>query len=168
MPPTPLAITSTFTSSFDNLIKASAIASTEPCISAFRTTFNTFTSAAVMFSKIPSNDVFWRRANFTSRNFPCRNNATSRALFSSGTTIASSPACGIADKPNTSTGIEGPALSTKEPLSLTNARTRPYWKPAKIISPLRKVPRCTRMVATGPRPLSNRDSITTPLAAPSV
>jgi hypothetical protein len=78
--------------------------------------------------------------------------------------MTSSPALGAPDRPSTSTGIEGPASLTLWPASLSMARTRPYSRPLSIISPLRSVPLCTSTVATGPRPLSSRDSITTPLA----
>ena len=47
------------------------------------------------------------------------------------------------------------------------ARTRPYAEPANTTSPRRKVPDCTMIVATGPRPLSNLASITKPLAGVS-
>jgi len=47
------------------------------------------------------------------------------------------------------------------------ARTRPNAPPATIASPTFKVPRCTKTVATGPRPLSKLASIATPRAIPS-
>ena len=50
------------------------------------------------------------------------------------------------------------------PDSSNMARTLPKVEPAKIISPRLSVPDCTKIVATGPRPLSKRPSITKPLA----
>src|SRR6266705_794908 len=47
------------------------------------------------------------------------------------------------------------------------ARTRPNEVPASTTSPRLSVPDCTSTVATGPRPLSRRASITMPLAAAS-
>ncbi len=63
--------------------------------------------------------------------------------------------------------MDGPASSTSRPSSSRIARTRPYSKPHSTMSPLFRVPSRTRTVATGPRPLSRKDSITTPLAIPS-
>ena len=62
--------------------------------------------------------------------------------------------------------MDGPASRTSWPSSLRIARTRPYSKPHRTISPLCSVPSRTRTVATGPRPLSRKDSITAPLAIP--
>jgi hypothetical protein len=94
---------------------------------------------------------------------PWRNSATSRAFFSSASTTTSSPARGTSDRPWISTGIDGPALCTGLPFSSSIARTRPYTAPATTTSPRFSVPDCTSSVATGPRPLSRRASITTPL-----
>src|SRR5215472_15105544 len=76
-------------------------------------------------------------------------------------------ACGhlvVPLKPRTSTGVEGPAVSTGAPVSETSARTRPQSAPATTRSPTRSVPRCTSTVATGPRPRSSLASITVPSA----
>src|SRR5215471_4896415 len=54
----------------------------------------------------------WRFASFTSRNFPCRKSAISRALRSSPRAIISSPAFGTSERPWISTGIDGPASDT--------------------------------------------------------
>ena len=48
-----------------------------------------------------------------------------------------------------------------------SARTRPQAGPATRGSPTLRVPRCTRMLATGPRPMSRCDSSTTPAARPA-
>jgi hypothetical protein len=58
--------------------------------------------------------------------------------------------------------LAGLASCTFSPRSLSMARTRPKASPATIESPTRRVPRWTRTVATGPRPLSSRASIATP------
>ena len=57
---------------------------------------------------------------------------------------------------------------TCSPWSLTSARTRPHAGPATSASPTWSVPRCTRTVATGPRPTSRCASSTTPVARPSI
>ena len=120
-----------------------------------------------IFSIKVSSLTAWALANFTSRNLPWRNKAISRALRSSGTTWTASPASGTSDKPWISTGIEGPASLQGLPFSSNIARTRPNEEPASNISPRRKVPDCTKIVATGPLPLSKRASITKPLAGAS-
>ena len=53
---------------------------------------------------------------------------------------------------------------TRLPLSSTIARTLPLAAPADTKSPTFNVPFCTKIVATGPRPLSSSASITRPLA----
>ena len=106
-------------------------------------------------------------ASLTSRYLPCRNSAISLALRSSGTTIISSPALGVPDRPRTSTGAEGPAAGTSMPFSSCIARTRPNSWPVRIISPRCNSPPCTSTVATGPLPLSSLASMTVPEAGPS-
>ena len=54
------------------------------------------------------------------------------------------------------------------PFSSIIARTRPNTAPASTMSPRFSVPDCTSTVATGPRPLSRRDSMTMPLAGASL
>ncbi|CFN68963.1 Uncharacterised protein [Bordetella pertussis] len=107
-------------------------------------------------------------ARLTSRNLPWRNSAISRALRSSDSTISSSPAAGTSVRPWISTGIDGPAVWICLPFSSSMARTRPKLAPASTTSPRLSVPLCTRMVATGPRPLSRRASMTRPLAGASI
>ncbi len=103
-------------------------------------------------------------ASFTSRNLPWRKSAISRALRSSVSTMTSSPARATSCSPWISTGIAGPASLIGLPFSSFIARTRPNTAPARTTSPFLRVPDLMRSVATGPRPLSRRDSITTPLA----
>ena len=91
-----------------------------------------------------------------------RCSANSRAMRSSATAWKSSPASGTSPMPMISTGTEGPASVTFWPLSLVMARTRPTAVPAMITSPCFRVPFCTSRVATGPRPLSSRASMTAP------
>ena len=71
------------------------------------------------------------------------------------------------DRPRTCTGVDGPASLTCLPWSSMSARTRPQAAPATSGSPTLSVPCCTRIVATGPRPMSRLDSSTTPRARPS-
>ena len=75
-----------------------------------------------------------------------------------------SPAAGTSESPRISTGVDGVASFTRLPLSSIIALTLPKLAPAEIKSPTFKVPFCTRIVATGPRPLSSSASITSPLA----
>ena len=56
------------------------------------------------------------------------------------------------------------ALFTALPLSSNIARTRPMVVPDKMLSPVRSVPVCTMMLATGPLPLSSFASIIVPFA----
>ena len=92
-----------------------------------------------------------RRCGRSSRRAPARN---------------SSPASGTDDRPSTSTGVDGPATLICSPLSLIIARTLPHAAPATIGSPTLSSPLSTRIVATGPRPLSRLASSTMPLARP--
>ena len=87
-----------------------------------------------------------------------------RAMRSSVTARTSSPALGGAERPMTTTGWAGTAASTSLPFSSNMARTRPKAVPAATASPTCRVPRRTRMVATGPRPLSRWASMTEPWA----
>ncbi len=166
MPPTPECTTLTLTSSFDRRASACASASCEPCTSALISRASVFLplSPSPICSNMFSSLVACCLASFTSRNLPWRNSAISRALRSSASATTSSPARGTSDRPWISTGIDGPALCTGLPFSSSIARTRPYTAPASTTSPRLSVPDCTSSVATGPRPLSRRASITTPLA----
>mmetsp|Transcript_11743 Transcript_11743/g.37223 ORF Transcript_11743/g.37223 Transcript_11743/m.37223 type:complete len:204 (-) Transcript_11743:751-1362(-) len=74
-----------------------------------------------------------------------------------------SPARGTPCRPSTSTGEPGGASIASMPL-IMSLRTRPHSEPATMMSPTRSVPRCTIVVATGPRPRSMRASTATPSA----
>src|SRR5439155_1222793 len=87
--------------------------------------------------------------------------------FASSVTWNRSPASGTPCKPSTSTGVEGGASFTTRPRSSNIARTLPKTEPQMKKSPAFSVPFCTRIVATGPRPLSTRDSSTVPVAGAS-
>ena len=161
--PTPLWITFVLTSSVESLIIELSIASTEPCTSAFIIIGREVTLPIEICLNISSTFVFIIL-------FFCicfllkRNSDIFLALFSLSTTTKSSPAKGFASNPNTSIGIDGRASLTFSPLSLINAFTFPHSEPDTNISPIFRVPFCTRIVATEPFPFSSFVSITTPLA----
>ena len=169
MPPTAAWTITTLTSAVESFCNDCDKASWEPWTSALMMIgkFLASTLPSPMFSNMLSSFTACCFANFTSRNLPWRNKAISRALRSSETAITSSPAAGTSDRPWISTGMDGPASLQGLPFSSNMARTRPKDEPAKIMSPRRKVPDWTKMVATGPLPLSRRASITRPLAAAS-
>src|SRR6202049_213310 len=106
------------------------------------------------------------RAIAASRCLPCRYSTSCRALASS-VTWKLSPASGIPCNPNTSMGVEGGASFAGRPRSSNKARTLPKTAPQIKKSPRFKVPFWIRMLATGPRPLSTRDSRTVPVAGAS-
>ena len=60
-----------------------------------------------------------------------------------------SPASGTADRPSTTTALDGPAFVTRLPSSFSSARTLPNVSPTTITSPTRSVPVWTIAVATG-------------------
>ena len=60
--------------------------------------------------------------------------------------------------------MDGVAEAAFLPDSSIIARTRPQVEPTSTVSPRDSVPDCTSTVATGPRPLSSRASITRPRA----
>ena len=161
--PTPLWITFVLTSSVESLIIELSIASAEPWTSALIITGREITSPAEIFLNISSTFVFITL-------FFCicfllkRYSAIFLALFSLSTTTKSSPARGLASKPKTSIGIDGRASLTFSPLPLINAFTFPHSEPDTNMSPIFRVPFCTRIVATEPLPFSSFVSITTPLA----
>ena len=88
IPPTPACTICTFTSGVDNFCNDCDKASCDPCTSALIIIGKSLASIAPspMFSIRVSNLTACALANFTSRNFPWRNKAISRALRSSGTT----------------------------------------------------------------------------------
>ena len=93
-----------------------------------------------------------------------RVSATSRAREMSATTANFSPAVGTASRPETSTGVDGPASAIERPLSSNRARTRPNPSPQTITSPTFSVPSWTSTVATTPRPSEIDDSRQVPVA----
>ena len=122
---------------------------------------------SLIFSNICSSVPRAPAAAFSSRRRRWRKSTTSRARASFSTTATSSPAAGVPFSPRTSTGTEGPASSRLSPWESTMARTRPHSEPATKMSPILRVPRCTRTVATEPRPCSNLASTTMPSAGRS-
>ena len=106
-------------------------------------------------------------SSFCAASLRRRSSASSLANFSSATTSMMSPASGTSSQPVTETGVEGPAFFTFLPLSSVMARILPVEVPATTLSPIFKVPVCTRMVATLPTPLSRRASMMVPRAGRS-
>src|SRR5256714_1411796 len=166
--PTPEPMIFSFTCSVESFGSISLSTSTEPCTSPFITIPNSLTSPA--FSCAWS---WWSvrrepliRAIAASRCLPWRYSTMCRALASS-VTWKRSPASGTPCRPSTSTGVEGGASLTTRPRSSNIARTLPNTDPQMKKSPEFSVPFCTRIVATGPRPLSTRDSSTVPVAGAS-
>mmetsp|Transcript_16031 Transcript_16031/g.53876 ORF Transcript_16031/g.53876 Transcript_16031/m.53876 type:complete len:351 (+) Transcript_16031:356-1408(+) len=143
-------------------------ASAEPCTSALMTTsMVSFLSSRATSPKISprrARDCAAKSAAARSSRSRCwRTSAICRACCSLPATRSESPARGTPWNPSTSTGAAGPASSTSWPL-MSNLRTRPHSEPATTISPARRVPRSTMVVATGPRPRSMRASTTVPSA----
>ena len=158
-------MTLTLTSSLESFSRLWRTASTEPWTSAFTMISSSFISPWLMDANKLSSVTLWNWLNSSSlaSRFLCSTN--SRAKRSSETASKVSPACGTSTRPVISTGTDGPAVSTRCPRSLVITRTRPTDIPATIVSPVFKVPFCTSSVATGPRPLSRRASMTIPLPA---
>ena len=101
------------------------------------------------------------------RRWNSRASPTVRAVFSSGAARNSSPASGTEPRARAPrpASTDRPTLICS-PLSLIIARTSPQAGPATIGSPTLSSPLSTRIVATGPRPLSRLASSTMPLARP--
>ena len=84
------------------------MASTEPCVSALTTTFSTLEVVDASWSKRFSSVTLARRLFLAQRlGFLARCSASSRAAFSSSTTLNSRPASGTPFKPRTLTATEG-------------------------------------------------------------
>ena len=64
--------------------------------------------------------------------------------------------------------MDGVALLSCSPVSLSNNLARPNSSPTSTRSPLLSLPSFIRMVATAPLPLSIPDSITEPIGLPSL
>ena len=109
MPPTPLAMIFTATSSVESLFNASRSASALPCTSVLSRMgmLPTFCSS-ICANTSPIFEACF--ASFTSRNLPWRYSATSRALRSFSTARISSPAFGEPCRPSTCTGMDAEGL----------------------------------------------------------
>ena len=164
--PTPRPMTRSATSSpTSSWISASSRASTEPDTSPLMMSSSSSRSPDLSADSRSSSVTRGRRwANMALRSRVSRRSAICRATRSSSTTRKLSPAPGTAVRPSTCTGRDGGASLTGLPFSSSIARTRPKASPVTIESPTCSVPRCTRTVATGPRPLSRCASIATPWA----
>src|SRR5438876_399797 len=166
--PTPEPMIFSFTWSVESFGSISLSTSTEPCTSPLITIPNSLTSPAFNCS------CSW---SSVMREPLMRGIAASRGLFyrystiyrawASSVTWKRSPASGTPCKPNTSTGVDGGASVTTRPRSSNIARTLPNTDPQMKKSPAFSVPFCSKIVATGPRPLSTRDSSTVPVAGAS-
>ena len=166
MPPTPVRMTRTETSECLIFSTSPIAASTEPCTSALMTRLSSRAPPSLICENSCSSETdFWRRASCSSRRRWARCCASWRATRSDSTTRKRSPAGGGWSKPSTSTGTDGPASLALRPWSSSSARTLPQASPATSATPALSVPRCTSTVAIGPRPMSRRDSITTPCAS---
>mmetsp|Transcript_6975 Transcript_6975/g.18993 ORF Transcript_6975/g.18993 Transcript_6975/m.18993 type:complete len:265 (-) Transcript_6975:706-1500(-) len=147
---------------------AARSASAEPWTSALMTTsIVSFLSSRTRSPKSsPRFSSAWAAksmAALSSRSRCWRTSAIWRASCSVAATRRSSPALGTPWRPRQSTGAPGGASSTSTPL-MRSLRTRPHSEPATIMSPTLSVPRCTIVVATGPKPRSMRASTATPSA----
>ena len=157
------------TCSWGTLAISSWSASSEPETSALSTMLSSLMSPSWTREKTSSRLTLraWRRASASVFSRLARSWASWRARRSFSTAWTNSPASQTPSKPSTSTGIPGPALSTRSPVKSCIARTRPHCGPATSESPTFSVPRWTRTVTTGPRPGSSWDSITVPEAGAS-
>ncbi len=165
MAPTPLWMMSTRASSLLSFSSDWHTASTEPCTSALTTSCSSFMSPFCICSNRLSSVTFVRALNFFSFCALRRCATSSRARRSSVTASNLSPAWGTSSSPVISTGTLGPADWMGLPFSFAIARTFPTVVPATRMSPTCRVPFCTSMVATGPRPLSSLASRTVPFPA---
>src|SRR6266403_1927143 len=166
--PTPEPMIFSFTWSVESFGSISLSTSTEPCTSPLITIPNSLTSPAFScswsWSSVMREPLM--RAIAASRCLPWRYSTMCRALASS-VTWKRSPASGTPCNPSTSTGVDGGASVTTRPRSSNIARTFPKTDPQIKKSPDFSVPFCISIVATGPRPLSTRDSSTVPVAGAS-
>ena len=164
MAPTAQWMTLTRTSSLDSFSRLALTASAEPWTSALTMMFRSFISPCLIWLNRSSRLTLPTGAEAAIFCSCLRCSTSSRAMRSSATAWKSSPAPGTSPMPMISTGTEGPASVSFSPLALVMARTRPTAVPAMITSPCFRVPFCTSRVATGPRPLSSRASMTAPWA----
>ncbi len=125
---------------------------------------SSLTSPSVALVKTSSRLILracWRASDSAFRRWP-RCWASCRARRSFSTASKCSPASQTPSSPRTSTGSPGLALSTRAPVKSSIALTLPQFGPATSASPTCRAPRSISTVATGPRPGSRWDSITTP------
>ena len=115
--PTAPWITLTLISSVESFSKDCLIASTEPWTSALTTIDNSFTLPSWIWLYKSSNETLFDDWWLSVLIFSFLDSAIFLAVFSSLTTTNLSPAAGTSDKPNTSTGIDGPADLIFFPLS---------------------------------------------------
>ena len=167
MPPTPLAITLTCTSSVDSLFSASRSASALPCTSALISTGMTpaFASPICENTSLGARRGLLRELDVAElalavqRHFARLALALDRQQLVAGVRRARQAQHHHRHRRQR---LGRPAV----PVSSNMARTRPNSLPARIGSPSFSVPRLTSTVATAPRPFSMLDSITTPEARP--
>src|SRR6056297_589325 len=165
IPPTPLCITFTFTSSILNFSKDCFTASIDPLTSALITIFKSLTSPSLICSNKSSKETLPFLLFSSSLIFSFLIDAKFFANFSSSTEYNTSPASGTSDNPVISTGYDGPAWFILSPLCPTIVLILPYAAPTRTKSPLCKVPFFNNTVETGPLPLSSLASIITPTAS---
>mmetsp|Transcript_38106 Transcript_38106/g.119615 ORF Transcript_38106/g.119615 Transcript_38106/m.119615 type:complete len:240 (+) Transcript_38106:633-1352(+) len=155
------------------LSSACCSASTEPCTSALTSSGTSLRSRmsicppvrrAVTVSLVAAP----RSLASVSRAMRARASAACRAASCESQTCRRSPASGTPSKPTTLTGAPGAASFTRFFVAGSMmARTLPEAAPAAKVSPTLRVPRCTSMVATVPRPRSSWASTMAPRAGAS-
>ena len=166
MPPTPACTTVTFTSSVASRVSACTSASCEPCTSALMTRVRTFFALAHLLEHVLElGRLLLGELDVAELPLPEKRDLARLALVANDDRfLARGGHLGETldlDRDGRSGRLTG------LPFSSSIARTRPYTAPVRTMSPRCSVPDCTRSVATGPRPLSRRASITTPFAGAS-
>src|SRR5262245_22615551 len=111
--PTPASSTSTFTESVESSTSAARSASTDPCVSAFRTIESSLTPPPSACAKNSSSVSRAAAAAGRSRCSDSRCATMSLATRSLSTTWNGSPASGTVVRPVMRTGTDGPASSTR-------------------------------------------------------
>ena len=129
MEPTPEWMTLMRTFSVDMRTSESASTSTDPVTSPLMMSGRSFTPDCLICSARPSSETRELLASCASRSFILRYCAMPLALSRSATTRNVSPASGMASRPSTSTGVDGPASSSARPRSSNMARTLPKVLP---------------------------------------
>ncbi len=106
-------MTLTRTSSLEIFSSEVLTASAEPCTSALTMMFRVFISPAWIWLKRSSRLTFLVPGMALLEAAMRRSSASSRAMRSSATALNTSPALGTSDRPEISTGVEGPASVTR-------------------------------------------------------